>query len=116
MDGYVGAFDLAVLLGNWGPLGVGSDVRCLDANGDGMIGAFDLAHLLGNWGPCCGDGLCYDAGEAPGNPGKWESCNSQEFEFICEEDCGECCGDCDCDAAELCGEPFECELDCGGCP
>jgi len=51
-DGTVGAFDLAVLLGNWGPLGVGSDVRCLDANGDGLIGAFDLAHLLGNWGPC----------------------------------------------------------------
>ncbi len=51
-DGNVGAFDLAFLLGNWGPLGVGSAARCLDANGDGMISAFDLAHLLGNWGPC----------------------------------------------------------------
>ncbi len=51
-DGNVGAFDLAVLLGNWGPLGVGNPARCLDADGDGEIGPFDLAHLLGNWGPC----------------------------------------------------------------
>ena len=49
-DGLTGAFDLAVLLGNWGP--TVPDSACLDANADGIIGAFDLAFLLGNWGPC----------------------------------------------------------------
>jgi hypothetical protein len=49
-DGQTGPFDLAVLLGNWGP--VGPDAECLDANFDGSIGPFDLAFLLGNWGPC----------------------------------------------------------------
>ena len=143
-DGYVGPFDLAILLGAWGPLDVGAPERCLDADGDGMIGPFDLAHLLGNWGPCCGDGLCYDMGEAPDDPDKWESCNSEEFEFICEvdceeccldgvcdaaeqcdsdefeliceQDCTECCGDGVCDEVEICGTPFECEADCPPCP
>ncbi len=48
-DGDTDAMDLAVLLGNWGPVDAG---HCLDANGDGLIGAFDLAVLLGAWGPC----------------------------------------------------------------
>ena len=49
-DGQIGAFDLAVLLGNWGPVTPGS--VCLDADEDGLIGAFDLAVLLGAWGIC----------------------------------------------------------------
>ena len=53
MDGSdnVDAFDLAVLLGSWGP--------CDDCNGcsadfndDGAVNAADLAELLGDWGPC----------------------------------------------------------------
>ena len=48
--GDTAAFDLAVLLGSWGP--VTSPAACLDADGDGIIGAFDLAVLLGAWGPC----------------------------------------------------------------
>ncbi len=53
-SGGVGPFDLAFLLGNWGPIppNAPSAVVCLDADGDGNIGAFDLASLLGNWGPC----------------------------------------------------------------
>ena len=49
-DGQVGEFDLAVLLGKWGPVTPGS--VCLDADEDGLIGAFDLAVLLGAWGIC----------------------------------------------------------------
>ncbi len=44
------AFDLAILLGAWGP--VTPDSACLDADENGFIEAFDLAGLLGAWGPC----------------------------------------------------------------
>ncbi len=47
-DGSVGASDLAVLLGNWGPC---PDCPA-DLDGDGAVGPFDLALLLGDWGPC----------------------------------------------------------------
>jgi hypothetical protein len=43
-DGSVGAADLAVLLGDWGP---GLSIADIDA--DGIIGATDLAILLGSW-------------------------------------------------------------------
>ncbi len=47
-DGFVGAPDLALLLGNWGPC-----PECeADLDGDGQVNAFDLAFLLGSWGPC----------------------------------------------------------------
>ncbi len=49
-SGDTGPFDLAFLLGNWGP--VGPNTLCLDADDDGDIGPFDLAFLLGRWGPC----------------------------------------------------------------
>jgi len=49
-DGDINAFDLANLLGAWGPVTPGS--ACLDADGNGFIEAFDLAVLLGAWGPC----------------------------------------------------------------
>ena len=49
-DGRTDAFDLAFLLGHWGP--VMPDSACLDADDDGIIGAFDLAVVLGAWGPC----------------------------------------------------------------
>ncbi|MCH8851832.1 MAG: hypothetical protein IID41_04190 [Planctomycetes bacterium] len=49
-NGQTDAFDLAFLLGNWGP--VSPDSACLDADGDGIIAAFDLAVVLGAWGPC----------------------------------------------------------------
>ena len=47
-SGGVGAFDLAMLLGSWGPCpGCPADLDC-----DGDVGADDLARLLGSWGPC----------------------------------------------------------------
>ena len=47
-SGGVGAFDLAILLGSWGPC-----VGCsADLDNDGDVDAADLAILLGNWGPC----------------------------------------------------------------
>lgn len=45
-DGSVGAADLAILLGSWGPC-----PGCpADLDGDGVVGAADLAILLGSWG------------------------------------------------------------------
>ena len=45
-DGVVGAADLAMLLGSWGPcLGCPADL-----NNDGVVNPTDLAMLLGNWG------------------------------------------------------------------
>ena len=49
-NGDTEAFDLAILLGAWGPVTPGS--ACLDADDSGFIEAFDLAVLLGDWGPC----------------------------------------------------------------
>jgi hypothetical protein len=80
-DGAVGASDLAILLGDWGPcptlppdlngdgvvestdlalfLGAwGTSGGPADFNGDGIVGPQDLANLLGEWGstiPPCGD-------------------------------------------------------------
>ncbi len=47
-DGAVGASDLAVLLGSWGPC----ESCAMDFDGNGQVDAFDLALLLGAWGPC----------------------------------------------------------------
>jgi hypothetical protein len=47
-DGTVGAADLAMLLGAWGP----NPGHPADFNGDNVVNAADLAQLLGNWGPC----------------------------------------------------------------
>ena len=47
-DGTVSAFDLAFLLGAWGPC----EGCPMDFDADGAVGAFDLAQLLGHWGPC----------------------------------------------------------------
>jgi plastocyanin len=47
-DEEVGPFDLALLLGSWGPC-----PGCpADLDGDEEVGPFDLALLLGSWGPC----------------------------------------------------------------
>jgi uncharacterized Ntn-hydrolase superfamily protein len=47
-NGTVGPFDLASLLGAWGP----NPGHPADLDGDGAVGALDLAILLGQWGPC----------------------------------------------------------------
>ena len=47
-DGIVGAADLAILLGNWGPC----EGCPVDFNGDGVVNAADLAQVLGAWGMC----------------------------------------------------------------
>lgn len=51
LDEAVGAADLALLLGSWGPCGDPDDCPA-DLDGSGAVGPFDLALLLGNWGPC----------------------------------------------------------------
>ncbi len=44
-DGVVGAKDLAILLGTWGPCAA----CAADFNGDGAVDAADLSILLGAW-------------------------------------------------------------------
>ena len=48
-DGDVDAFDLALLLGSWGPCADCGDCPA-DLDGNCTVGAADLAILLGNWG------------------------------------------------------------------
>ncbi len=48
-DGAVGPFDLAILLGSWGPCADCDDCPA-DLDGDCAVGPADLAILLGNWG------------------------------------------------------------------
>ncbi len=47
-DGQVEAFDLAIVLGSWGPC----EGCPADSNGDNVVNAADLAQLLGAWGMC----------------------------------------------------------------
>ena len=47
-DGTVGAFDLSIVLGAWGP----NPGHPADFNGDGVVNPTDLALVLGVWGPC----------------------------------------------------------------
>ncbi len=49
-DGVVNAFDLATLLGSWGPCPPAPNACAADLNGDGVVNAFDLALLFGSWG------------------------------------------------------------------
>ncbi len=47
-DGAVGLFDLAFVLGFWGP----NPGHPADLDGDDLVGPLDLALVLGNWGLC----------------------------------------------------------------
>ncbi len=47
-DGTVGASDLAIVLGSWGPC----EGCPADFNVDGVVDASDLAQVLGAWGMC----------------------------------------------------------------
>ncbi len=49
-DATVGPADLAIILGNWGPVPPNDPIA--DLNNDGVVGPADLAIVLGNWGPC----------------------------------------------------------------
>ena len=49
LDAFVDAFDLAFLLGSWGPC-ADCDACPADLDNDCTVGPFDLAILLGNWG------------------------------------------------------------------
>ena len=53
-DSTVGAADLAILLGSWGPCPNPPDPCPADifGTGDGFVSGDDLAQLLGSWGPC----------------------------------------------------------------
>ena len=48
-DGIVGAADLAIVLGFWGPISVFAPA---DLNGDDQVDAADLTILLSSWGSC----------------------------------------------------------------
>ncbi len=65
-SGDVGAADLAILLGTWGPCDASC---CTNLDGDTLVSAGDLALLLGAWGPCPA-GHPNDANETPAKPTK----------------------------------------------
>ena len=46
----VGPYDLAIVLGNWGPVPPNDPIA--DISNDSVVGSADLAIVLGNWGPC----------------------------------------------------------------
>lgn len=50
-DGKIGATDLAIMLGAWGPVGKQTPAG-VDFNGDGEVDARDLTVILGFWGSC----------------------------------------------------------------
>ena len=50
-DGVIDGADLSVLLGYWGPCGLGP-CEAADLTGDGQIDGADLSVLLGGWGGC----------------------------------------------------------------
>jgi hypothetical protein len=94
-DGDVGAFDLANLLGNWGP-NVGHPA---DLTGDGSVGAEDLAILLGSWGPCPSP----DSSECQND----EDCDDAVFcngEEVCNTENGLCIEGSDPCSGLLCAE------------
>lgn len=50
-DGVVNGFDLAQLLGSWGPCLIPTGCEA-DLDDNGVVNGVDLALLLGAWGPC----------------------------------------------------------------
>ena len=51
-DGIVGAPDLSLVLGAWGPAAVGA---AADINMDGIVNAADVSILLASWGACASE-------------------------------------------------------------
>lgn len=84
-DGLVNAFDLAILLGDWGP----NPGHPADLNDDGVINAADLALMLGSWGSCPAppQGACCNANE----PGECQI--MREPDCIGFTKCGDYLGD-----------------------
>ncbi len=128
-DGEVGAFDLAVLLGSWGPCPA-EGLCCADQTNDGQIGSFDLAHLLGAWGPCLaslgaccnidGQGACEQTtasscGEAGGTYiGAGQECSSCP-PTSCAPGSGDCCaanGTAGCEIVGCCADVCEVDPSC----
>jgi predicted outer membrane repeat protein len=50
-DGFVGASDVAIILGAWGAVG-GGYLMLEDVDGDGLVGASDIAFTFERWGAC----------------------------------------------------------------
>ncbi|MCH8912410.1 MAG: hypothetical protein IIA33_02460, partial [Planctomycetes bacterium] len=118
-NGDVGAFDLANLLGSWGP-NIGHPA---DQTGDGFVGAEDLAILLGSWGPCpslecqndadCDDGVFCNGEEACDTEnGLCIEGNEPCGDLFCSEEsasCVECLTGADCDDELFCNGDEVCE-------
>ena len=49
-DGFVGQFDLDIVLGQWGKTGAEITDPRADPNGDDFVGQFDLDYVLADWG------------------------------------------------------------------
>ena len=57
-NGSVGASDIAVLLGAWGPCPLATCPCSADLNNDGIVDAVDLGILQGAWGTTCSVDVC----------------------------------------------------------
>ena len=97
-DGSVGAADLAVTLGNWGPCD--NETCDADLNDDLVVNAVDLAMLLGEWGECseCAD----DSQCSDGDTCTFNVCVEGLCDYI---DGAPCCGDGVVDEGEECDPP-----------
>ncbi|MCZ6651644.1 MAG: hypothetical protein O7D91_01260 [Planctomycetota bacterium] len=127
-DGEVGAFDLAVLLGSWGPCPA-EGLCCADQTNDGEVGSFDLAHLLGAWGPCLaslgaccnidGQGACEQTtadtcGFFGTYLGPGQECSSCP-PISCTFGSGDCCaanGTAGCESVDCCADVCEVDPSC----
>ena len=99
-DGSVEGDDLAYLLAEWG-----CSVGCAaDLDGDGSVGGADLTMLLGTWGVCTTPGICGDG-----------TCDPDENDVWCSEDCSEVCGNgvCEPNESRTSGCPDDCGASCG---
>lgn len=99
-DGVVGPFDLAVLLGAWGP----NEGDPADLDEDGVVGPMDLAILLGSWGSCI---ECQED----------EHCGPAEIciNNLCISEEDDCQADWDCDDALFCNGIETCDMETSTC-
>lgn len=99
-SGNVDAADLAIMLGDWGPVAKPSDI-----NADGVVDGADLGILLGGWGQCPSSNACFPHGPGSDQPA-CTSCVCNLDPFCCNNAWDSLCvqaASTTCNAACQCG-------------